>query len=245
MLTCSVSSQHSLGLRQVAKKSCDARVSRNSTRDHHKRYRVLAEAPSLPPALPPLTWQVPPCLSHAPHRGVLRLLPAGRAQERVVLQLGEAFGAAEQRAGTGHHPRGVCVASQAPTTGAEGARVSSSSPLPDRRRGLGAAVTNVINSPHHSPGLLPAEDRGPSPGQEAMRCSGRARLSYRSHQLLPPGAIWGERGAGRAVLHSPRSVPGHACPASPLWSCWGTACAGEGNRGTYGNKVPKTSAWEQ
>lgn len=45
MLTCSVSSQQSLGLRQVAKKSCAARVSRNSARDQHARYGLCAGPP--------------------------------------------------------------------------------------------------------------------------------------------------------------------------------------------------------
>lgn len=153
----------------------------------------------------------------------------------------------------------VWVPCQASTTGAEGASVSGSSPLPDRRRDLRLAVTNVINSPHHSPGPLPAKDSGAPSREEAMPCPGPARLSYRRHQLLPPGETWDKRGAGRAVLHSPpicarprvpslpRPQPPPS-PASPPRGCWSPACPGEGdpgNRGACGNKVPKISTWDQ
>lgn len=212
----------------------------------------LLRLPRYPRTPPRLTWQVSPRLPHAPHRGVLRLLPACRAQERVVLQLGEAFGAAEQRAGTGCHPRGVWEPCQSPTTGAQGARVSGSSPLPDRRRALRPAVTNAITSPHHSPGLLPAEDRGP-PEREAMRCPGPARLSYRGHQMLPPGEIWDERG-GRScippvVCARPRvpslpvpnlPVPSLASPASPS----AARLLESGPRRVEGSQQPQ-DLWEQ
>lgn len=97
---------------------------------------------------------------------------------------------------------------QARTTGAEGARVSTSFPLPNHKR----AVTNVINSPHHSPGLLPAEDRGPP--------RRRGDALPRAHEIKlsrsPVAPAWRDSGrAGQAVLHSPRSVPGHASPTSP------------------------------
>lgn len=109
----------------------------------------------------------------------------------------------------------VWVPCQASTTGAEGASVSGSSPLPDRRRDLRLAVTNVINSPHHSPGPLPAKDSGAPSREEAMPCPGPARLSYRRHQLLPPGETWDKRGAGRAVLHSPPICARPRVPSLP------------------------------
>lgn len=53
---------------------------------------------TVPPAhLRLLTGQVAPRLPHAPHRGVLCLLPARCSQERVILQLGEALGAADEK----------------------------------------------------------------------------------------------------------------------------------------------------
>lgn len=134
-----------------------------------------------------------------------------------------------------------------PPSGAEGARVIGSSPLPDRRRGLRPAVTNAITSPHHSPGLLPAEDRG-FPWREAMRCPGPARLSYRGHQLLPAGEIWDERGAERAVLHSPGLCqatrpqsprPQLPCPQTPRPQP--PSCAAAGVRPEPGRGTPATA----
>lgn len=66
------------------------------------RWAPLAMFP--PHTLCLLTGQVAPCLPHAPHRGVLRLLPTGRSQKRVILQLGEALGAADERADTVCYP---------------------------------------------------------------------------------------------------------------------------------------------
>lgn len=89
-----------------------------------------------------------------------------------------------------------------------------SSPLPDRRRGLGPAVTNVINSPHHSPGLLPAEERAHPP---APRGRGDALPRAREIKLSgPPVApAWKDlgrvgRGAGSpafSLVSAKRSVP--------------------------------------
>lgn len=67
-----------------------------------------------------LTGQVAPGLPHAPHRGVLRLLPARGSQERVILQLGEALGAVDEKAEMGCHLRGVWVPCQTLTAGDRG-----------------------------------------------------------------------------------------------------------------------------
>lgn len=147
--------------------------------------RCVPDPRCRPACLHPLTGQVAPCLPHAPHRGVLRLLPARRSQERVVLQLGEALGAADKRADTCCHPRGARVPCQIPTAGGRGCQDQWLVPTPQSvttGKSFCPAVTNVTNAPHHGPGPLPAWDHRALPGERRCPAQGSVRLSYQGQQ---------------------------------------------------------------
>lgn len=170
-----------------------------------------------PTRLHPLTGQVAPCLPHAPHRGVLRLLPARRSQERVVLQLGEALGAVDARAEMGCHPQGVRVPYQTPTAEdreVRGPVACPCSPAGDCREGLVPSCNKCDKwSPSRSMAFSCLGSWGP-PWERPCPAQGPTRLSYRGQQLLPPGEIWGQRGAGAGGLAT--SIPSpYLCCAAP------------------------------
>lgn len=248
MLTCSVSSQHNLGLRQVAKKSCAARVSRNSAKDQHEHYGVRAGPPLLCPSVHPhpLTRQVAPSLPHAPHWGVLCLLPTCCSQERVILQPGETLGAVNERADVGCHLRGVEVLCQILTFW-----------LVTTRKGLCPAVTN---DPNHGP--EPSPPRGPPQG-EAIPSPGAQEIKLSWPAVAP---AWRDLGPALppmspAPICAMQPMVTTTCPqpspaVPPLRGCWSPACRRDGTSGNTGggqhhpavtsqghrDKVPKTSS---
>lgn len=137
----------------------------------------------LPPAPSPvhhlsLTRQVASRLPHAPHWGVLRLLAACRTQERVILQLGEALGAAGGTADRARHHEGRWAPQKVPGAGPVAPQPTAAG------KSLLQAGTMVTNADSVTrQGLF----RGSRALLGDRRClaRGSARLRYHWQQLLP------------------------------------------------------------